>query len=353
MFKKIILISLFSLLYFSFSFAYKELIIQNIDKKPVRIIKVVLDGNHYVISSVAKDWWETLQELTQKVGGDTAVNGVYFCPDDYGYCGGVTHTVSERIYMGNWENRSRFRPDTSIRMVFGFDKTGKPLLVQNNMWSLQDAGLRVKSDTWTFNSLYFGLGNFPVFLYQGEDVIYGYETYLDAKMKTRANKTFICSTKSWDVIYMGVVGWINLIEMPDYLKRNFDCRNALNLDAGESIGMIYSWFVLDQGNRKRIMDAFVVIDKSQYQKLTGITPTYKPAKTPTNDWYILTEEDQQKVKNIYNVLLPFIIKNWSKQRWSFISILRWALTVPKIVEDPQKHAIIKDLLRRMFVIDQL
>ncbi|HCY20848.1 TPA: hypothetical protein DIC40_03185 [Patescibacteria group bacterium] len=86
-------------MFFSFGFAYKELIIQNIDKKPVRVIKVILDGQHYVVSSVAEDGGATLQELTKKVGGDTAVNGTFFCPDDYSSCGGTTHTNSERIYL--------------------------------------------------------------------------------------------------------------------------------------------------------------------------------------------------------------------------------------------------------------
>lgn len=352
MFKKINLILLLLILYFSSTFAYKELIIQNIDKKPVRVIKVVLDWQHYVVSSVSEDGWSSLQDLTKKVWWDTAVNGVYFCPDDYTYCWGNTHSISERIYMGNGENWSRFWPDTSIRMVFGFDKEGSPLLVQNNMWSLQDAWLWLKNDKEKFDSLYFGLGNFPVFLYEGENVIYWYETYLDAKMKTRANKTFICSTKDNTTIYMWVIGGINLVEMPDYLSKNFDCRNAINLDAGESIGMIYSWFTLDQGNRTRIMDAFVVLTRDQYIELTWITP---PNKTPYNPWekYQLTEKDQQKVKNIYNALQPFIVKNWSKQKRSFISLLRSAITAPKVLSNPQQHAIIKDLLWRFFVVWEL
>ena len=97
------------------------------------------------------------------------------------------------------------------------------------------------------------------------------------------------------------------------------------------------------------MDAFVVLDREQYIKLTGITPPDKIAYFPENQ-YQLTEEDQQKVKNVYNVLQPFIIKNGIKQKRSFISLLRSAVTSPKIIADPQKHAIIKDLLWRMFVI---
>lgn len=335
----------------SSTFAYKELLIENRDKHPIRVIKVILDGQHYIVTSPAEEWGDTLANLTKKVGGDTAVNGTYFCPDDYGYCGGVTHTISERVYLWDGQNRSKFWPDTSIRMVFWFTKQGNPLLVQNNLWSLQDAWLRIKSDKEKFSSLYFGLGNFPVFLYSGENVIYGYENYLDAKMKTAGNKTFICSTKDGKTIYLWVVWGINLVKMPDYLKESFDCRNAINLDAGLSIGMIYSWFVLDQWLRTRIMDAFVVLDRAQYIKLTGVTPA---DKTPTvSNSYTLTEADTNKVKAIYNALQPFIVKNWSKQKRSFISLLRSAVTAPVITADPQKLAIIKDLLFRLFIQDQI
>lgn len=337
---------------FSSTFAYKELIIQNIDKKPVRVIKVILDGQHFVISSVAEDGGATLQELTKKVWGDTAVNGTFFCPDDYSSCGGVTHTNSERIYLWDGASWSRHRPDTSIRMVFGFDKEWNPAFVQNNMGKLIDAWLWIKPDQKKLESLQFWIGWFPAFLLEGEDVVEWYNVYLDTKMKTAGNKTFICSTENWSTIYMWVVWWINIPQMPAFLKKNFDCRNALNLDAGNSIGMIYSGFVLDQWPRTRIMDAFVVVDRQQYIKLTGITPSYKTAYDPWNT-YILTQEDQQKVKTIYNVLQPFIIKNWSKQKRSFISLLRSAITAPKILADPQKQAIIKDLLWRFFVIWEL
>lgn len=349
---KIWLLLLLAFYFQGTSFAYRELLIENRDKHPIRVIKVILDGQDYVVTSPASEGGDTLANLVKKVWGDAGVNGVFFCPDDYGYCNKKTHTISERIYMGDGKTWSTFWPDTSIRMVFGFDKDGNPLLTQNNLWSLQDNGLWLKPDEKKLNSIYFGLGNFPVFLYEGEDVIYGYEQYLDAKMKTRANKTFICSTKDNSTIYMGVVWWINLIEMPAYLSKNFDCRNAINLDAGNSIGMVYSWFVLDQWPRTRIMDSFVVLTREQYIKLTSLTPPSKtPYVSPTD--YILSDNDNKKIKAIYSSLQPFIIKNWSKQKRSFISLLRSALWSSVITSSPQKLAIVKDLLFRLFIIGQI
>lgn len=350
MLKHLIIISL---LIFSFgsTFAYKELIIETRDSKPVRVIKVVLDGEHYVVSSVAEEGGATLKELTKKVGGDTAVNGVFFCPEDYSQCT-TTHTISERVYMGNGEDRSTYRPDTSIRMIFGFDQTGKPILVQNNMGNMIDPGLRVKKNPETFNSLYFGLGNFPIFLYQGENVIQGYNNYIDSKMKTAGNKTFICSTEDKSTIYMGTIGNITIPEMSDYLKKNFDCRDAMNLDAGYSIGMIYDGFVLDQGKRTKIMDAYVVLTKDQYIQLTNTTPTFKTSFTPPST-YTLTDEDNKIIKNLYTTLQSYIKKNGDKQKRSFINILRAAATSPKVIANPRQLALIKDILRRLYVIGQL
>ncbi len=349
--KQIIFLGLL-LLSWWYSFAYKELIIENIDKKPVRVIKVVLDGEHYIVSSPAGEWGETLKELTTKVGGDTAVNGVFFCPDDYTQCNGVTHTISERIYMWNGKDWSAYRPDTSIRMVFGFNKQWEPLLAQNNLGKLYDVGIWMKPDKEKFDSLYFGLWNFPVFLYEGEDVMNGYTNYIDKKMKTAGNKTFICSTQDKTTIYMWVIGGITLLDMATYLKKNFNCRNAMNLDAGNSIGMIYSGFVLDQGPRTKIMDAFVVVTKQQYENLTTTTPSYKTTYIPPTT-YILTTQDQQTIKNLYNTLQTFIKKLWSKQKRSFVSLLRAAINSPKISADPQKLALIKELLFKLYIIESL
>ncbi len=336
---------------FSSTFAYKELIIQNIDKKAVRVVKVVLDGEHFVVSSVAEDGGATIQELAKKVWWDTAVNGTFFCPSDYSSCGWITHTNSERIFLGDWASWSRHWPDTSIRMVFGFDKQWNPDFIQNNLWKMIDIGLRIKASPDVMDSFLFALWGFPALLLEWEDVTYGYTNYIDSKMTSFGNRNFICSTKDGSTIYMWVVWAINIPQLPAYLKKNFDCRNALNLDAGASTAMVYSGFVLDQWARKKVMDAFVVLDREQYIKLTGFVPDKKTPYNPVE--YQLTEADSLKVKAIYNVLQSYIRKNWSSWKTSFISVLRAAVTDSKIIADPQKHAIIKDLLWRMFVISQI
>ena len=81
------------------TFAYRELLIKNIDKHPVRVIKVILDGQDFVVTSLAGNGGDTLPNLVNKAGGTAGVNGVFFCPDDYSYCGKQTHTISERVFM--------------------------------------------------------------------------------------------------------------------------------------------------------------------------------------------------------------------------------------------------------------
>lgn len=349
--KKSLILLLFGLLFVGYTSAYREIMIQNVDKHPIRVIKVILDGQDFVVTSLASNGGDTLPNLVKKVGGTAWVNWTFFCPDDYNYCGKETHTISERVFMWNGKDYSTFWPDTSIRMIFGFDKSGTPGLAQNNLWSLQDVWLWTKTKD-RIEDLYFWLWNFPVFLLEGEDVIYGYTAYIDKKMKTRWNKTFICSTQDKKTVYMWVVWGINLPEMPAYLKKNFDCRNAINLDAGLSIGMVYSGFVLDQGARTRIMDAFVVLNRDEYIKLTGQTPAQKTPYIP-KDTYTMTPEETQQVKVMYEVLYKDIKQYGSKKKRAFINVLRSALDVDFIKNNPAKLALVKSLLFKLFVIGSL
>lgn len=94
------------------TFAYKELLIEQRGGRPIRVIKVVLDGEHFVVASPAELGGATIEQLAQKVGGDTAINGAFFCPDDYSNCKidgkRVTHTNFERVFMGNGKDWSTY-----------------------------------------------------------------------------------------------------------------------------------------------------------------------------------------------------------------------------------------------------
>lgn len=332
------------------SFAYKELLIEKRGGRPIRVIKVVLDGEHFVVASPAKDGGETTEQLAKNVGGDTAINGAFFCPDDYSSCKidgkRLTHTISERVFLGNGKDWSRFRGDTSIRMIFSFDKQGNPFFVQRNSWE-SDVGLRSNLNKDRLDDIYFGIGNFPVLLLEGDDVVQGFVNYIDKKMAGNANRNFICSTEDWTTIYMGVVGASSIRNLPAYLKKEFWCWNALSLDAGASTAMVYEGKTLDRGSRTRVMDAFVVLDREQYIKLTGITPD--PKAIPKVQPYEPSAEDQAQFRKVAWVI-DSIFKQYGKKKYQvpFIKIIR-DMVNPELT--PDKKWLYNQLLIHLFTID--
>ena len=306
------------------TYAYKELLIENRGGKPIRVIKVVLDWEHFVVASPAENWGATVEQLAKKVGGDTAINWAFFCPDDYSSCKlnwkRVTHTVSERVYLWNWADWSMYRWDTSIRMIFWFDKQGDPLFVQKSSWEA-DIGLWSNLNKDKLEDLYFWIGNWPVLLLEWEDVVQASSLYIDSKLTGLANRNFICSTEDNTTIYMGVVGWMSVWTLPKFLKEQFGCYNALFLDAGASSTMVYDGKTLERNSRKRVMDAFVVLTRDQYIELTGITPEDK--KIDKVQGYEPTQEDLNRLKKVENVIDLIYKKYWkSKYRWPFIRIIR-------------------------------
>ena len=298
--------------------------IENRGSTPIRVIKVVLDWEHFVVASPAENGWATVEELAKKVWWDTAINWAFFCPDDYSSCKlngkRVTHTVSERVYLGNGSDWSMYRWDTSIRMIFWFDKQWTPLFVQKSSWEA-DIGLWSNLNKDKLDDLYFGIGNWPVLLLEGEDVVQASSLYIDSKLTGRANRNFICSTEDNSTVYMWVVWGMSVWTLPKFLKEQFWCYNALFLDAWASTAMVYDWKTLDRWSRKRVMDAFVVLDRDEYIKLTGITLEEKNiAKV---QWYDPSQDDLNRLKNVENVI-DLIYKKYgkSKYRWPFIRIIR-------------------------------
>lgn len=321
--------------------------------RPIRVIKVVRDGEHFVVVSPAGLGGATTENLAQKVGGSTAINGAFFCPDDYSNCKidgkKTTHTISERIFLGDGKSRSSFRGDTSIRAIFSFDKEGNPFFVQKNSGE-HDEGLRSNINSDKLDEIYFGIGNFPVLLLEGENVVHAYTKYIDKKMKGSANRNFICSTQDGSTIYMGVIGASTIPNLPDYLKKHLDCRNALSLDAGASTAMIYEGKTLDRSPRRRVMDAIVVLDKFEYQKLTGLSPTSKKTeKIEGYQGYTPTTADLEQLEQL-KMLIEQIYKQHGKSKYQrpLIKLIRSMVTPELPLE---KKWLYNQLLIYLFTID--
>jgi len=352
--KKILRILCILLFWFSFiwnAFAYKELLIENRGGKPIRVIKVILDWQDFVITSIAPEWWETLESLVKKVWWDSGINGTFFCPKDYSYCGGVTHSNFERIFLWDWETYSVSWPDTSVRVIFWFDIEWNPLMSQRNR-SDHDTGLK---RNWNDDMIYdieFGMSNYTVLLWEWENVVYENSENFTSNMYSSANRNFICSTKDWSTIYMWVVWWISIPKLADYVEKNFWCYNALALDAWASEAMVYEWNVLARSSRRKIMDAFVVVDRETYIKLTWYTPRKRTSYTPENK-YELTNEDLNIVTLLESAFQKLVKKEWQKYLSVEKAAVREAISSDAFKNNPQKRAMLHELLVRLFTIDKL
>ena len=323
--------------------AYQEILIENRGWHAIRVIKVVLDWEHFVVSSVAGEWWETIQSLTKKVWWISSINWAFFCPKDYSNC---PNTVSyyERIFKWDGASYSQFWPDTSIRWIFWFTRDWNPLFVQNKI-SDWDVWLISNINSDRIRDLYFWISNFPVLLIDWDDVTAWASEYIDNKMTWKWNRNFICSTQDWKTIYMWIIWTIGVRDMASYLKQQFWCYNALFLDAWASSAMIYSWKVLSQWSRKMITDAFVVVDRD-----TFISLWWTPSEnyTPYNSYYKMTARDEKLANNLIDAIDAVYAKYWeSKYKTQFISLFRWLI---KSDSSDSKKAIFNKVLIHLFTI---
>ena len=328
----------------NYTSAYQEILIENRGWHAIRVIKVVLDWEHFVVSSVAWEWWETLQSLTKKVWWISSINWAFFCPKDYSNCA-TTFSYYERVFKWDWASYSKFRPDTSIRWIFWFTRDWNPLFVQNKI-SSSDVWLISNINSDRIPDLYFWISNFPVLLINWDDVTAWASEYIDSKMTWKWNRNFICSTKDWKTIYMWIVGTMSVRNMASYLKEQFWCYNALFLDAWASSAMIYSWKILAQWSRKLITDAFVVVDRNTYLELWW-TPS--ETYTPYEPDYEMTQNDRKQVEKFEKIIDAIYKKYWkSNYKTKLISMFREVIS-RKWLEDSKK-AIYNKVLIYLFTI---
>lgn len=264
--KKIISTLLIISLLCSQVFAYQEWIDKTIDNKKVKIIKVIPDKRHSIITSVSFKW-DTLNTLVKKVGWVSWITWAYFCPADYGKrCNRTNSTTADRIFEG--KSFSKYWPDTWGRWMFWFDKNWEFIYLQNNLWYAKDSFVR-KYNVEKVDQIYYWLSNHPVLLIDWENVLSKeWDILLDKKMLKPWPKNFICTTQDKKTFYMWQISNISMYEVPYYLTQNFWCRYALNLDSGPSSGIIYNWSTKIK-DKRQIMDAFVIYENPDYKYLNN------------------------------------------------------------------------------------
>jgi hypothetical protein len=148
---------------------------------------------------------------------------------------------------------------------------------------------------------------------------------------------------------MGVIGLSSVRDMAPYLKAQFGCYNALFLDAGASLGMVWSGNVLDRGSRTLITDAFVVVDREAYLALGGTIPK---GVSPYYPDYSLTEADQKFTKKLTSII-DLIYKQYDKTKYKtqLISLFRKLINSGKLTAS--QKAVYNQVLVYLFTIDKL
>lgn len=259
--KQKLLLWLFLLLTLNKTLWYQELVDENIEWKKVKYIKVVLDNEHEVITSISENW-DTLEDLVKKVWWISWVNWAYFCPADYKQCEWINYSENMRFY--NWEKYSKFKDDLWVNWLFWFDENGVPLFILNNYGYVE--WINKKFNQEKLKDVKHWLSNFPVLLLQWENVIGDSENILDIKQKTSWIKSFICSLNDNKTILMWTINNVTVKEMAKFIQKNLNCYNAINLDSWWSLWMIYNNKTIKKPWRK-IMDAFIVIKKVKKKEI--------------------------------------------------------------------------------------
>ena len=351
------------------------LIERTINWYKAKIIEYKTDSKLYDIKIWVhpKDWW-TLRSIMWEVGWVTWVNWVFECPKDYPSCGGKNYTINERYVNGEkkWKYKS-----TWDRVVFGWDKNIKPFLFQTDKIN--------KNREW---DIWEGFANHPLILKNGDSQLDIYEKkwLLNYKMKGKNTKNFICSNKSWDTIYFGLLYNITIEQTAQALK-DFWCYNAINLDAGYSTTFIYNgkyilnpqrdildWVFIVPKNldtntlditAKKIMKTLLtkMKSKSSYQKISQLkklnnllnklsSNIYAKNTTPTYDFikvYKKVEVDSEE-KETYDLKK---VKVWTKveiksnstlKKIYLINILRtYTSELIRVLESIQRYKYLKKL----------
>ena len=212
-----------------------ELIDRTVDGYKARMLKITPNSGYKIVVSATNEA-TTLDALVKKVGGVSGVNGAFFCPKDYPQCGGVSFSNAMRMVQGDSKTYSKYAPDTGINGFFGFDAAGGPILLKNSIWAGNPS---TNFNTGALNRCENGISNFPIYLSEGKNMLSLYHsTEIDAKMRAKSLKNFICSMADGTIL-MGGVQNITVFAMPNLLKK-FSCQNAIALDSGGSTAMIYS-----------------------------------------------------------------------------------------------------------------
>jgi len=283
---------------------------KKIDGHTMRVVKFPLDSQMYDIKIVKTYTPTTLGEILHENNAFTGVNGVFFCPPDYGWCNtDIAYTDNEHYIQG--EKHGSYN-STGDRAVFGWTKEKEPFLFQTDHINPERE--------W---EIYYGFGNYPLLLQDGQDAMeyYSDRGLIDAGMRRSGTRNFVCSDKDGENIYFGLVYEASLSQMPQILLQ-LGCTNALNLDAGASTSFMYNNRYLAGPPKRKIIDALAVEAKG-----INISEVNQKADTLV---YILTLDTQARSRGERELEQKYI--SYYKTTFEQIRIALYGVFTTDIVE---------------------
>ncbi len=318
-------------IFWIFSVSANTLIERTINWHNAKIIEYKTNSKLYDIKvGIHPRDWGTLRSIMWEVGGVTWINWVFECPKDYPSCGGKNYTINERYV--NWEKKWKYK-STWDRVVFGWDKNIIPFLFQTDTIN--------KNREW---EIWEGFANHPLILKNWKSQLHIYEKkwLLNYKMKARNTKNFICSNKSWDTIYFGLLYNITMQETANALS-NFWCWNAINLDAGYSTTFIYNGKYILNPQRDILDWVFIVPKNTDTKKIASnaknIIKNILSKIKPLSNSQKITQ--LTKLNSTLNSISQKIYKQNTKSEFAHINIYKKTLVLEDIENNPSAKKLIQ------------
>ena len=242
------------------------------------VLKMDLD-NESIVASVAPQGqvWSITDHVELK-WGVAGINGWYFCPKESKYASCWADNWTDNYRISDWLTASNRRwMDTGIRWVFGVLKNWQPMVINNNYGYVEWPN--VKENRELFPQLKEGISNFPILLLNGKNVVSEYEWYIFPAALSVGEKTFICHDESNKYVTFWFVYNKTSQQVAEYIKKEFGCYSAIQLDNGASKSLYHSNEV--QYGGRGIPDAFVVVPNNR--TTNTLEPQYKPIWLMTDE----------------------------------------------------------------------
>lgn len=229
----------------------------------IRLFKLDLAGDDRLVVGVS-DKWESLESLVKRYNWKAGLNWTYFCPEYYPECQGKNFSNADRISY--WEDFSRWT-DTWERYVFAIDKDYMSFFFNTSNYN-----------TDMRNDIYMWIWNHPLILLEWQNMLEHYYDVglIDKKMPSTRAKTFVCTIKDTKKVYMWIVYWARMDDLPTVLS-DIWCYNALNLDAWRSTALYNNWEYYVWPWRD-VMDAIIITNKvndEKNKKIVALAQNYK------------------------------------------------------------------------------